>query len=1019
MNSFSFRRYAYCLVSALTFFLTSGSPGAQPAPRLDPAKPAAIGRWTARFLNGGLALDYDGVTLTRGGLIQLFSANYAHGYYGSGSNPPPATVRETSDGGRIYSARFRYAADGRTFDGLQEIEVHPANRLVFTLHARWNAPETALLEWNPLRLWAYALIGADYSARTVDGKYVEGKVGFTPLPANANRLTAAWTDFTLNHTAIGDLTLHAQGDETILEDGRSDPYLQDDRIFWCGLAGQPLQPGKEVVDTLTLEVTPKTADPPARPAHEALTALPATLLPIPSAQIGLPPFTDPDGHPLIVPRPKQVRFTHGAYVLAEALPATWGMPSFRNETLAPLLSELIRLKGQLQQDYGVRMDYPPGTVGRAYAPWNGRGLLLTTSGSDSRFRLQDKSLPTAPDHAEGYTLRVNPKAIVLIGHDLSGAYYGLQTLKQLIQRRPGSAASLPCCEIHDWPSLAFRGAHLFTGRSALPFHKKLIERIFSRYKLNRFVIECEYTQWKSHPEIRVPNAMPADDLREEVAFARGHNIEPIPLVNTLGHSEWIFKNNRHLAIAEDVQSPHAYNVSDPATYRFVFDIFRETLDLFNHPRFFHIGHDEVKIPAFDQFGRYPARPVNLKKGTTRLFVEDTHRLAGWLRAHGARAMLWADMLLNENEGTPSPGNGRMSAANALTLAEARRMRAQIPKDAVICDWRYGAGSEQRNGLQVLKQAGFDTIGCSWYEPDNIRGWAKQAVHRHALGTLQTTWAGYDSAEALLDTDCRQFQAFVLAAECAWTGGEEGVKGDTSAPTVKSATPWTWPTPAQLFARAYRDPLVFGKTRSGWALRLGEVANLRLRPEVKEGLPWQGMPSHALEPKLPGYLPARVKPILAVGYERDSGLAVPVPQEGVMLRGVLPLPPVTGQTAIPALPDGIVLPIGSKASTLAFLHACAAGAPRESRAATYTAVYADGRRVEIPLRYGFEISALDDPSPSDALSVTLVPCRPGASNLAARLYRWTNPRPEVEITQLEFRSDDPHVAPILFSVTGVR
>ncbi len=64
-----------------------------------------------------------------------------------------------------------------------------------------------------------------------------------------------------------------------------------------------------------------------------------------------------------------------------------------------------------------------------------------------------------------------------------------------------------------------------------------------------------------------------------------------------------------------------------------------------------------------------------------------------------------------------------------------------PSDAGIADWRYTAGTEQRNGLATLKQAGFKTLGCAWYEPENIRGWAQQAIQHGALGTLQTTWAG--------------------------------------------------------------------------------------------------------------------------------------------------------------------------------------------------------------------------------------------------------------------------------------
>ena len=37
-------------------------------------------------------------------------------------------------------------------------------------------------------------------------------------------------------------------------------------------------------------------------------------------------------------------------------------------------------------------------------------------------------------------------------------------------------------ELSFFFTLAFRGVHLFTGRDAMPFHRKLVERIFARYK---------------------------------------------------------------------------------------------------------------------------------------------------------------------------------------------------------------------------------------------------------------------------------------------------------------------------------------------------------------------------------------------------------------------------------------------------------------------------------------------------------------------------------------------------------
>ena len=49
--------------------------------------------------------------------------------------------------------------------------------------------------------------------------------------------------------------------------------------------------------------------------------------------------------------------------------------------------------------------------------------------------------------------------------------------------------------VDDYPTLGWRGAHLFVGDHALPFHEKLIARVFTRLKMNALVLECEQARW--------------------------------------------------------------------------------------------------------------------------------------------------------------------------------------------------------------------------------------------------------------------------------------------------------------------------------------------------------------------------------------------------------------------------------------------------------------------------------------------------------------------------------------------
>ena len=781
----------HLLLSAAVLVTAARFAGAQPAGASDPGAPAKIGRWTVRFERGGLFLDFDAVPLIRGGIVQLFSPEYKRGYYSSGSNSTPATVETLPDGGRAYTAEYRYAAEGNSFRASQRIEVRPDNTVRLTLRSRWDGTDPALLEWNSARLWAYPLLGAPFEA-TPSGSNLpstaqQGRVPMRASPGRtiANRVAENWSRLLLHLPALGDLTFAdelpapsqtppgasasppdaaptppgtspaspgavpksqpAPPDSPVLLDGRSDPYLQSDRVFWLGFPSVTLIPGQERVLALTVSLAPR-SDAPIPYAEGPSEELAARVVAIRGGVAQDLPPTDLSGHPVLIPQPKHVAFTPGDFVLRGRVPLTMALPSGAEGDRA----------ARAARDFAAEMTVRTGVRWSerrlsSRDGWNRRGLLVTTLGAEA---LPQPSTPALSDHPEGYALVVTPRFAAIVGRDPAGAFYGLQTLRQLLRtdtvdgkRSPPRFAG---ADVTDWPSLRMRAAHIFVGKEALPFHRNLIDRIFSRYKMNTLVIECEYTRWKSHPEIWQPYSMDPDDLRQEIAYARDRFMEPIPLINSLGHSEWIFKNGQHLDLAEDVKSPHAYDASNPDTYKFLFSVWEEALDIFK-PRYFHIGHDEVHVPSYDQFGKYPARPENIAKGAAALFIEDTNRLADWLKPRGVAPILWADMLLHASEGDKERWP-TLVAANAPSLMDAEKMRGQLPKDAVIADWRYDAGSERRNGLDIFHSAGHEVIGSAWFSPENIRGWARQCIEKDALGTLQTTWAGYDSKELLLDED---------------------------------------------------------------------------------------------------------------------------------------------------------------------------------------------------------------------------------------------------------------------------
>ena len=98
-------------------------------------------------------------------------------------------------------------------------------------------------------------------------------------------------------------------------------------------------------------------------------------------------------------------------------------------------------------------------------------------------------------------------------------------------------------------------------------------------------------------------------------------------------------------------------------------------------------------------------------------------------------------------------------------------RAEIDRKTIIVDWHYAASADARS-LEILRHDGFRVVAASWYTPENIFHLSQAALASGAEGLLQTTWVGYFPDERAMKRQLQQFNAFVLAAEYAWSGRME-------------------------------------------------------------------------------------------------------------------------------------------------------------------------------------------------------------------------------------------------------
>src|SRR5437762_11463225 len=95
---------------------------------------------------------------------------------------------------------------------------------------------------------------------------------------------------------------------------------------------------------------------------------------------------------------------------------------------------------------------------------------------------------------EGYRLEVTPARVTIRAARAAGAFYAIQTLRQLFPtailreaKVAGTAWTIPAVSIEDYPRFSWRGMHLDVGRHFMPkrFVKKYID-LLALHKMNRF-----------------------------------------------------------------------------------------------------------------------------------------------------------------------------------------------------------------------------------------------------------------------------------------------------------------------------------------------------------------------------------------------------------------------------------------------------------------------------------------------------------------------------------------------------
>jgi hypothetical protein len=555
---------------------------------------------------------------------------------------------------------------------------------------------------------------------------------------------------------------------------------------------------------------------------------------------------------------------------------------------------------------------------------------------------------------EGYYLQVTPGSIVIAGSDDAGAFYGLQSLRQLIDA--GNGKSVQGLKVKDWPSFPFRAIRLYVpGPENIAFFKRFMRDFMSLYKYNKVIIELNCMRLDKHPEVNAgwiefskalqysrsnstegirgeeKNSSHFDcgdgfiieksDVKDICDYAKENFLEVIPEIPSLTHGYWLLTRHPELAEYPGDKWPDTYCPSNPESYKLMFDVYDEYIDVIK-PKMIHIGHDEWWGAPLD------VCPLCKGKDFSELFAGDINKIHGYMAGKGIKIAMWGDYLL-ESVRDKGPQNRKSSTGVKYQTPGGTRPEVvikSIPKDILVLNWFW---IDQEKEME-LQKFGFKQIYGNF--TPNISNWDARVKKIDLMGGAPSSWASTNEfnfgKDLILD--------FLGCANFVWSSHtlnqrEQMAIVNDLMPSVRSRlnisripsrdVPLIESIDISSKFNLQKDSKIFNIDLS--SLTSGKVSN---REKVFNLVTREDNTKNCA---------------VAVGVKGKEGVALPVKVEGI--------------------------PVNEDVSSLIFLHACAL--PSENQKAYfnipdffdtsdllgwYDIIYEDNYHITVPVQYGVNI-----------------------------------------------------------------
>jgi hexosaminidase len=310
------------------------------------------------------------------------------------------------------------------------------------------------------------------------------------------------------------------------------------------------------------------------------------------------------------------------------------------------------------------------------------GFELTTSpvANGKNLIILDKAT-TADKTSGGYALQANKKGIFIQGNDAAGAFYGVQSLIQLLPVQKSTTLNVPSVDIKDAPRFGYRGMMLDVSRHffSAAYVKRFIDLI-ALHKMNVFHWHLTDDQgWrveiKKHPKLMSISAFrdstivghhpgkgkdgirhggfyTQNEIKDIVKYAQDRFVEVIPEIEMPGHSQAIlaafpnlgctgatFKVSETFGVHKEVLC-----AGNDDVFTFLQEVIDEIVPLFPS-KYIHVGADECPKDRWKACAKCQKRIKDLN-------IKDEHELQSYfiqrmekhLNSKGKKLIGWDEIL---------------------------------------------------------------------------------------------------------------------------------------------------------------------------------------------------------------------------------------------------------------------------------------------------------------------------------------------------------------------------------------